>query len=99
MELVEHKITQKTFISFSFARCTCGWSSDECRYKNELEYQINEHLDGVNAIKRKPIYVAHIDEVPSLGLTPHEMADEVSSEVIVAMWDALKNKYEELKEK
>jgi hypothetical protein len=53
--------------------------------------------DGRNIREAQPIYCAMVDEVPSLSLTPHEISDPVTPEVIVAMWDALKKKYEEQK--
>ena len=45
----------------------------------------------------RPIYVAFIDEVPSLGLEPHEICDPepLTSEEIVTMWSALKKAYEQ----
>jgi hypothetical protein len=60
----------------------------------ELEFSTSSLYNTI-MFDRKPIYVAHIDEVPSLGLTPHEIADEATSEEIVAMWSALKRKYEQ----
>lgn len=45
---------------------------------------------------RAPIYCANVDEVPSLSLQAHEMGEEVTQEVVVAMWRSLKEKYEAL---
>jgi hypothetical protein len=46
----------------------------------------------------KDIYVAFIDEVPSLSLEPHEICepDPLTSEEIVTMWSALKKAYEKV---
>lgn len=42
----------------------------------------------------RPIYGAVVDEVPTLTLEPHEITEEYTPEEVVAMWDALKRKYE-----
>lgn len=47
---------------------------------------------------QRQIYCALLDEVPTLSLESHEIADEVSSEEVVAMWSALKQKHEDARE-
>jgi len=50
--------------------------------------------EGVAAVlAMSAIYVAHVDEVPSLSTTPHEIAEEASADEVVDMWEALKRHY------
>lgn len=43
------------------------------------------------------LWVAQVDEVPSLSTEPHEIADPITREEVVQMWNTLKQKYMELK--
>lgn len=43
--------------------------------------------------QQRPIYCAHLDEVPTLSLEPHGTADALTSEEVVAMWDELKRQH------
>lgn len=38
------------------------------------------------------IYAAYVDEVPSLSTTPHEIAEEVTADVVVEMWTKLRQR-------
>lgn len=40
----------------------------------------------------RQIYAAFIEPIPHLGLEPHEIADEVTSELVVIMWKILRDR-------
>jgi hypothetical protein len=42
------------------------------------------------------MYVAHVDAVPSLSTTPHEINEPCTAEEVVKMWDAAKARITEL---
>jgi hypothetical protein len=45
------------------------------------------------AEQRAPIYAAYVEKLPHLGLKPHEICDEISSEIVVKMWETLRQEY------
>ncbi|HEY1644837.1 MAG TPA: hypothetical protein VGF75_00440 [Candidatus Saccharimonadales bacterium] len=72
-------------------------------YEGHSDLIVIEELAARSVIAResigrapKQIYVACIDEIPTLSTVPHEIADPISSEDVVAMWDKAKDRIEEL---
>lgn len=56
--------------------------------EGDVDINLRELYDSVARFNR--LYTAHVDEIPSLSTTPHEIADEVTAEEVVEMWHALK---------
>lgn len=64
--------------------CKCGFGQPNGISHSELSLHIRA------AQSAKQIYVAHIDDIPTLTTANHEIVDPVSPDDVVRMWDALK---------
>lgn len=61
-----------------------GWCWDLAEQRREAQ------------LKAHTLYVAFVDEIPSLTTEPHEIAEEISAPEVVKMWDALKTRITDL---
>jgi hypothetical protein len=70
---------------------------DECGTQKATEFiwrvGMGEH-DVPSPWPQNPptIYAAFVEDIPYLGLEPHEVADDVSPEVVVEMWRILRDR-------
>jgi predicted transcriptional regulator len=76
---------------------------DDVLTTNWITIRDNDYRRALNAFaeakaEREQIYVAHVDEVPSLSTAPHEISEPATAEELVRMWDVLKSKYMAMKE-